>query len=117
MDGSGAQLIVSAFKIGRARSIKLARPALVKYRRLQREDFRQFANGWLGNRSILSINRMARLKAYSRSKSCWRSMASNVRRFVIADSRLAMRAVERKANRAIQFCGSAIVNAPTGGRK
>ena len=44
-------------------------------------------------------------------------MASCARRFASAERRLAIRAVIRKLNNAIQFCGSAMVNLPIGGRK
>src|SRR6266404_6298647 len=60
---------------------------------------------------------MARLNEYSLSKSCCRATASNARRLTSADRRLAISAVVRKLNRATQFCGSAIVNLPTGGKK
>ena len=43
--------------------------------------------------------------------------ASKARRLASADRRLAISAVVRKLNRATQFCGSAIVNFPTGGKK
>ena len=66
---------------------------------------------------MLSISRIARLKVYSLSKSCCRATASNARRLASADRRLAMSAVVRKLNRATQFCGSAMVNLPTGGKK
>src|SRR5438132_9703290 len=44
-------------------------------------------------------------------------MASSVRRLVLADKRLAISDVARKLNNATQFCGSAMVSVPTGGRK
>ena len=70
-----------------------------------------------GNGAVLSISRMARLKLYKRSTSCCRSTASRARALAFADSRLAIREVARKLNRATQFCGSAIVKVPTGGKK
>src|SRR5258706_4587575 len=39
------------------------------------------------------------------------------RRLASVESLLAISAVVRKLNRATQFCGSAIVNCPTGGKK
>jgi hypothetical protein len=44
-------------------------------------------------------------------------MASNARALALADSRLAINDVARKLNRATQFCGSAMVKVPTGGKK
>ena len=66
---------------------------------------------------MLSISRIARLNVYSLSRSCCRATASRARRLASADRRLATSAVVRKLNRATQFCGSAIVNLPTGGKK
>src|SRR6266567_2618412 len=60
---------------------------------------------------------MARLKLYKRSTSFCRSIASTARAFAFAESRLAISEVARKLKRATQFCGSAIVNVPTGGKK
>ena len=50
-------------------------------------------------------------------KVSFRSIASRARRLAIVDRRLAMSEVARKLNKATQFCGSAIVNLPTGGKK
>src|ERR1700680_526680 len=44
-------------------------------------------------------------------------MASRACFFTRSDNRLATRAVARKLKSATQFCGSAIVNSPMGGKK
>src|SRR5438876_11899539 len=71
---------------------------------------------WLGN-GALPIRRIARLKVYRRSTSFCRSVASRARALAFADSRLAIKDVARKLNKATQFWGSAMVKVPTGGRK
>ena len=58
-----------------------------------------------------------RLRAYNLSTSPRLSSASTARRFARAESWLAISDVARKANSATQFCGSAIVTVPIGGRK
>ena len=65
----------------------------------------------------MSINNIARLKEYRRSRSLCRSIASDALALAIVDSRLAIRETAKKLNRATQFCGSATVNVPTGGKK
>ena len=51
------------------------------------------------------------------SLRCGGRSASRARSCAAADRLLAMTATTRNANSAIQFCGSAMVNVPTGGRK
>ena len=58
-----------------------------------------------------------RLNEYSRSISSRRASASMVLRRARAERWLEMAAVSRKATSATQFCGSAIVSVPMGGRK
>ena len=59
----------------------------------------------------------SRLKSNRRASSSRRSTASSVRVRATADRLLATRLTARNVNNAIQFCGSTIVNVPTGGRK
>ena len=63
------------------------------------------------------ITSTSRLKSNRRASSSRRPMASCVRARATADRLLATRLTARNANSATQFCGSAIVNVPTGGRK
>ena len=65
--------------------------------------------------SVMTIT--SRLKSKSRASSSRRPTASSVRVRATADKLLATRLTARKANSAIQFCGSAMVKVPTGGRK
>jgi hypothetical protein len=60
---------------------------------------------------------MVRLNAYSCSVSFCRALASTAWRFSRSETWLATSAVTRNANSATQFCGSAMVNCPTGGKK
>ena len=59
----------------------------------------------------------SRLRSNSRASSSRRPIASCVRALATAERLLATRLTARKANNATQFCGSAIVNVSTGGRK
>ena len=59
----------------------------------------------------------SRLKSNRRASSSRRPTASCVRARATADRLLATRLTARNANSATQFCGSAIVKVPTGGRK
>jgi hypothetical protein len=59
----------------------------------------------------------ARLNSYRRSISCRRLFASKALALTLAESWLATTAVTKKADRATQFCGSAMVRVPTGGKK
>ncbi len=65
----------------------------------------------------LPLSSMACPSAYSRSTSCRRAIASAARRLAWTESWLPVMAVTRNASNATQFCGSAMVNVPTGGRK
>ena len=69
----------------------------------------------MADRLSMSIN--PRLSSYSLSISCCRRVASRALCLTLAESWLATTAVTRNANSATQFCGSAIVKVPTGGRK
>ena len=69
-------------------------------------------------RSAVSVvSSTSRVRSNRRVTSLRRAIASRARSCAAADRLLAMTATIRKANSAIQFCGSAIVKAPTGGRK
>ena len=59
----------------------------------------------------------SRLRSNRRASSSRRPTASSVRARATADRLLATRLTARKAKSATQFCGSAIVKVPTGGRK
>ena len=59
----------------------------------------------------------SRLRSNRRASSSRRARASSVRARATAERLLATRLTARNANSATQFCGSAIVNVPTGGRK
>ena len=63
------------------------------------------------------ITSTSRLRSNSRASSSRRPIASCVRARATADRLLATRLTARNANSATQFCGSAIVSVPTGGRK
>src|SRR5262250_3125372 len=57
------------------------------------------------------------LNVYRRSTSCLRRLASRVCRRARSESWLAITEVTKKASSATQFCVSAMVKVPTGGRK
>ena len=63
------------------------------------------------------VSSTSRVRSKSRVTSLRRAIASRARSCAAADRLLAMTATTRNANRAIQFCGSAMVKVPTGGRK
>ena len=63
------------------------------------------------------MSRMSRLRSNRRPSASRRASASCVRARATADRLLATRLTARKANSAIQFCGSAIEKVPMGGRK
>ena len=67
--------------------------------------------------AVSVVNSTSRVKSNRRVTSLRRPIASRARSCAAADRLLAMTATTRNANSAIQFCGSAIVNVPTGGRK
>ena len=67
--------------------------------------------------SLSVMSRMSRLRSNSRASSSRRASASRVRARATADRLLATRLTTSSANSAVQFCGSAIVRVPTGGRK
>src|SRR3954466_9142418 len=68
--------------------------------------------------SELSVtNSTSRLKSNSRASSSRLDSASRSRARTRAERLLATTLTARNANNATQFCGSAIVNVPTGGRK
>src|SRR5579864_1990298 len=60
---------------------------------------------------------MERLSAYNRSISRCESRASWARLLACMEKRLAVMEVARNANSATQFCGSAMVKVPIGGKK
>ena len=59
----------------------------------------------------------SRLRSNRRASSSRRPSASDVRARATADRLLATRLTARNATSATQFCGSAMVSVPTGGRK
>src|SRR5262245_59458125 len=63
------------------------------------------------------MSRTSRLRSNSRAISSRRARASSARARAVDDSWLATTLTTRNAKSAIQFCGSAMVNVPTGGRK
>ena len=63
------------------------------------------------------ITSTSRLRSNSRASSSRRTIASFVRSRATDDRLLATRLTPRNAKSATQFCGSAIVSVPTGGRK
>src|SRR5262245_11168141 len=63
------------------------------------------------------VMRTSRLRSNNRASSFRRARASSVRARATAERLLATRLTARKANSAVQFCGSAIVKVPTGGKK
>src|SRR5438128_2161412 len=63
------------------------------------------------------VKSTSRVRSNRRVTSFRRAMASRARSCAAADRLLAITATTRNANKAIQFCGSAIVKVPTGGRK
>src|SRR5437867_2122215 len=63
------------------------------------------------------MNSTLRLKSNSRVTLSRRCSASWARARTADDRLLATRLTARKMNRATQFCGSSIVQAPTGGKK
>ena len=63
------------------------------------------------------VSRTSRVRSKSRVTSFRRAIASRARSCAAADRLLAITATTRKANKAIQFWGSAMVKVPTGGRK
>src|SRR5262245_13391095 len=63
------------------------------------------------------INRTSRLTSKRRATSSRLVVASSARARATADRLLATRLTARNTKSAIQFCGSAIVKVPTGGRK
>ena len=67
--------------------------------------------------AVSVVSSTSRVRSNSRVTSFRRAIASRARSCAAAERLLAMTATTRKANNAIQFCGSAIVNVPTGGRK
>ncbi len=67
--------------------------------------------------SLSVISRTSRLRSNSRPSSSRLATASRVRARAIAERLLATRLTTRREKRAAQFCGSAIVSVPTGGRK
>ena len=83
-----------------------------------RSNRRAIARDSIEIASRLSVmTRTSRLKSKSRASSPRRPSASLARARATADRLLATRLTARNANSATQFCGSAIVNVPTGGRK
>ena len=68
-------------------------------------------------RPVSVVSSTSRVRSKSRVTSLRRAIASRSRARAAADRLLAMMATMRNAISAIQFCGSAIVSAPTGGRK
>ena len=95
----------------------LAGAAVEEHRGVECEDFREFAGELLGEglhgideqdgaaEGVQALDVLLALDGVEGSA------------LGFADSRLAMRAVARKLNSATQFCGSAMVNVPTGGKK
>src|SRR5262249_21581824 len=68
--------------------------------------------------SALSVmSSTSRLNSNSRASSSRRARASSARALAEDDRWLATRLTARKTNNANQFCGSAITNVPTGGKK
>ena len=67
--------------------------------------------------AVSVVSSTSRVRSNSRVTSLRRAIASRARSCAAADRLLAMTATTRNANSAIQFCGSAMVKVPTGGRK
>ena len=67
--------------------------------------------------AVSVVNSTSRVRSNNRVTSLRLAMASEARACAAADRLLAITATTRNAKSAIQFCGSAIVNVPSGGRK
>jgi len=67
--------------------------------------------------SLSVIINTSRLKSNSRASSSRRPSASSWRARATAERLLATRLTARNANSTTQFCGSAMVKVPTGGKK
>src|SRR5215204_2162458 len=67
--------------------------------------------------AVSVVNSTSRVRSKRRVTSLRLAIASDARACAAADRLLAMTATTRNAKSAIQFCGSAMVNVPSGGRK